>query len=240
MQIAMLMTDSIAKEERANNLSEAALKSPLSEISGIEALKIRKTYRRGAVLFVEGQPAHGLYVLCEGRAKVSIVSADGKSLTFRLARPGELLGINATLRGAPYGATVQTLERCRIDFIPREELLQLLDRDKSAYLGVAQVLSHMLSSVVDHSRLLFLSQSVSEKLARLLVKWCDEHGEWTPEGTRISSGLTHEEMAQMICTSRETVTRLFTQMKRSRIISFSDNAIFVRNRTALELLARAN
>jgi CRP/FNR family transcriptional regulator len=132
---------------------------------------------------------------------------------------------------------VETLERCRIDFIAREDILKLLDRDKRACLNVAHALSGKLREVVEHSRLLFLSHSASEKLARLLVRWCDDHGKRTAQGIRIDSSLTHEEMAQMICTSRETVTRLLGEFKRKDILSLADNAIFIRNRKALESVA---
>jgi CRP/FNR family transcriptional regulator len=176
-------------------------------------------------------------VLCEGRAKVLIVSAEGKTLVLRIAQPGDLLGMNATLSGQPYNATVQTLEACRIDFISRENLLKLLDRDRGACLDVAQELSRKLSGVVDHTRLLFLSQSAPEKVARLLVRWCDELGKRTTLGIRIDSGLTHEEIAQMICVSRETVTRVFSEFRRRRIISLEDHGILVRNREGLESIA---
>jgi CRP/FNR family transcriptional regulator, cyclic AMP receptor protein len=212
--------------------------SPLSEVPGLDKVKISKGYPRGSLIFVEGQLPRGVYVLCEGRAKVSISSAEGKTLVLRIAYPGDLLGISSALTGRPYGATVETLVPSRIDFIARRELLQLLDRDKKASLGVAQILSRKLSGVVDHTRMLVLSRSASEKLARLLVRWCDESGIRTAHGIRINLGLTHEEMAQMICASRETVTRLLADLKRKQIVSLADNAILVRNRQALELAAR--
>ena len=230
----MLNAQNLVHEDGANGPCD----SPISGVRGLDNVKVGKYYPRGSVLFVEGQQPRGVYVLCEGRAKVSIASAEGKTLVLRIAQSGELLGINATLTGQSYGATVETLERCRIDFIPGEALLRLLNRDKKACLRVAQVLSGKLSAVVDHTRLLFLSQSASEKLARLLVRWCDEDGKRTAHGIRISLGLTHEEMAQMICASRETVTRLLADLKRKQIVSLADNAIFIRNRKALELAAR--
>jgi CRP/FNR family transcriptional regulator len=212
--------------------------SPISELRGVDSLRVSKYHPRGSVLFVEGQPPRGVYVLCEGRAKVSIASAEGKTLVLRIAQSGDLLGMNATLTGQPYGATVETLEPCRINFISRGDLLKLLDRDKKAYLGVAQSLGSKLTRLVEHTRLLFLSQSASEKLARLLVRWCDELGKRTPQGIRIASGLTHEEIGQMICASRETVTRVLGELKRKHIVNLVGNAIFVRNRKALESVAR--
>src|SRR5713226_9340179 len=234
----MLSTQSLGDEEGASGFAEGPCNSPISEVRGLDNVKVGKYYPRGSVLFVEGQQARGVYVLCEGRAKVSIASAEGKTLVLRIAQSGDLLGINATLTGQPYGATAETLERCRLDFISRADFLTLLARDKKAYLGVAQYLGNKLSGVVEHTRLLFLSQSASEKLARLLVRWCNELGKRTPQGIRITSGLTHEEMGQMICASRETVTRVLSEFKRKHIVNLAGSAIFVRNRKALESVAR--
>jgi len=211
--------------------------SALSELRGLDEAKVTKYHPRGSVLFVEGQMPRGVYILCEGRAKISITSPEGKTLVLRIAQPGDVLGINSALTGEPHSATVQTLERSRVDFIPLTDLLRLLDRDKRIYAAVAQALSRKLSSVVDHTRLLFLSQSAAEKLARLMVKWCEEGDNGTSHGIRIFNGLTHEEIAQMICTSRETVTRLLGDFKRRHLVSLVGTAIVIRNRKALEALA---
>lgn len=211
--------------------------SALSELCGLDAGKISRYHPRGSVLFVEGQMPRGVYILCSGRAKISIASRAGKTLVLRIAQPGDVLGINAVLTGEPHSATVQTLERCRVDFIPREDLLRLLDHDKRIYAEVAQALSHKLNNVVDHARLLFLSQSAGEKLARLMVRWCDQNGKRTNQGIQLVTGLTHEEIAQMICTSRETVTRLLSDFKRRHLVSLVGTTIFIRNRKALEALA---
>ena len=211
--------------------------SALSQLRGLDAVKLTRYHSRGCVLFVEGQMPRGVYILCEGRAKISIASPEGKTLLLRIAHRGELLGLNAALTGQPHSATVQTLERCRIDFVPRAELLRLLDRDKRVYAEVAHALSRKLNNVVDHARLLFLSQSAAEKLARLMVRWCDQNGKRTNQGIQLASGLTHEEIAQMICTSRETVTRLLNDFKRQHLVSLVGTTIFIRNRKALEALA---
>ena len=234
----MLSARNLGQEESASGFVDGPCDSPISEIRGLDNVKAGKYYPRGSVLFVEGQQPRGVYVLCEGRAKVSIASAEGKTLVLRIAQPGDLLGINATLTGQPYGATAETLERSRIDFVARADLLKLLDRDKKAYLGVAQALGNKLRGVVEHTRLLFLSQSASEKLARLLIRWCNELGKRTPQGIRIISGLTHEEIGQMICASRETVTRVLSEFRRKHIVNLAGNVILVRNRKALESVAR--
>jgi CRP/FNR family cyclic AMP-dependent transcriptional regulator len=235
----MTVANNLDINESANRSTQQdSCDSILSQLRGLAQNKLTTNYRRGSVIFIEGEEPRGVYVLCKGRAKVSIASADGKTLVLRVAQPGELLGMNATLTGLPYGATAKALDDCRMDFIPREQLLRLLERDKRAYAGIAEALSHKLRYVVEHTRLLFLSHSAAEKLARLFLSWCDDGGTRTPQGIRIQSRLTHEEIAQMICSSRETVTRLLSDLQQKRILTAANSSILIRNRKALEALAK--
>lgn len=229
----MTGANNLLVNQGTDNGNQPICDSVLSDLRALAEARSTKEYPRGSVLFVEGEMPRGVYVLCEGRVKISIASAEGRTLVLRVAHPGELLGINATLAGHPYRATVKTLDKCRIDFIPREQFLTLLETDKRAYLGVVHALSNKLSYVVEHTRLLFLSQSSTEKLARLLVNWC-ENGVRIPAGIRIDVRLTHEELAQMICSSRETVTRLLNNLKQRRILDIENNSIVIRNKKALE------
>jgi CRP/FNR family transcriptional regulator len=212
--------------------------SPLHAIHGFERLTSRKLYRRGAVLFGEGQAARGVYVLCAGRAKLSITSAKGKTLIVRIARPGDLLGIHAALTGHSYEATAETLAPCRVDFISRKDLLGLLGRQKSFGLGLAIAVSKDFTEFVEHARTLLLSISAAEKLARLLLAWGDAFGQPTPVGIHLQTLLTHEELGQMIGASRETVTRVLNALKRKQVILAKDGDLWIRNRVALAALAQ--
>lgn len=235
-ETTMLSGNGQKDDEGLNGSEQNPCDSPISKVRGLDKLRVRKYYARGSVLFAEGQPPRGIYVLCEGKVKVSIASSEGKTFVMGIAQPGGLLGLNATVTGQPHLATVQTLERCRMDFISREDLLKALDRDKRSYLSVAQCLSSDLTDLIDHTRLLFLSQSAPEKLARLLLKWCDQSGKRTSQGIRITPGLTHEEIAQTIGTSRETVTRALNMLKRKHILHPENGDLLIRNRAALMAL----
>ena len=212
--------------------------SPLHAIPGFDRLSHRKLYPKGSVIFVEGHGARGVYVLCSGRVKLSITSAEGKALIVRIAQRGDLLGIHATLAGHPYEATAETLAPCRVDFISRKDLLILLEQQKSSGLGLAMAISKDFTEFVEHARVLLLSVSAAEKLARLLLRLGDEFGERTSNGIRLQTLLTHEEIAQMIAASRETVTRALSEFRRKHIISLTDHGILVRNRKGLESVAR--
>lgn len=233
----MLSPKNLGRDEGSSTSAKLPCDSPLRDVRGLDVVKLSKYYPRGSVLFVEGQRPRGVYVLCEGRAKVSISSAEGKTLVLRIALPGDLLGLNSALTGLPHDATVATLENCRIDFVSRADFTKLLDRSKIARVSLSEALSRQLSEVIERARSLLLSQSAAEKLARLLLKWCDELGKPTPQGIRLNHGLTQEEIAQMICSSRETVSRLLTELKLKQIVRLNGTGIYVRNRVALELVA---
>ncbi len=211
----------------------------LQLLLGCEDVRLTRIYPRATVLFAEGQPADGVYLLRSGRVKSSISSAAGKTVILRVEQAVALLGVNSVVKDLPHDVTVETIERCRIDFIPRPDFMRLLDKTDPALIGVAHALGNELSDALEHVRSLLLSRSAAEKLARLLLKWCDEQGELGPEGVRVNPGLTHEEIAQMICTSRETVTRLFAELRRKHIVNFADSAMHVRNRKALAHWYRA-
>ena len=205
---------------------------------GFEDLRLSTIYPRGTVVFAQGQPAERLCLLRTGRAKVSLSSSEGKTAILRVAQPGALLGVNSVLQNVPYDVSVETLEQSRIDFVSRSEFVRFFEKSEATRVGVAQILAGELSDTVERMRSLLLSQSAAEKLAILLLKWCEEQGEAVPEGTRLNPGLTHEEIAQMICTSRETVTRLFAELRRKQIVRFTNSTTLVCDRKALEASVR--
>jgi CRP/FNR family cyclic AMP-dependent transcriptional regulator len=211
--------------------------SPLHAIPGFDRVSERKIFAKGSVLFVEDHPARGVHVVCAGRVKLSMNSADGRKLIIRIAKPGDLLGVHASLTGHSYEATAETLSTCRIDFLSRKDLLGLLDRQKSFGLSLAVAISKQFTEFVDHARDLLLSGSAAEKLARLLLRWADEFGERTTKGIRLQTLLTHEEVGQMIGASRETVTRTLNMLKRRHIIRATNGDLLIRNRGALAELA---
>ena len=212
--------------------------SPLRAIPGIDRVSRSRIYSRGAVVFHEGNIARGVYVLSSGRAKVSISSADGKKLIIRIARPGDVLGLYAGLTGRPFEATAEMVEGGRIDFISRTDLLNLMGRQQSFSSDLVEMFSRQFSEFVDNTRMLLLSQSALQKLARLIVRWGRDFGERTGEGIRVQILLTQEEIAQIIGASRETVTRLFSTLKRDKIIRVKRDALWIRDSEALASLAQ--
>lgn len=194
------------------------------------------TYPGSAVLFVEGQMPRGCLVLCSGRVKLSTTSREGKVLILKVAQPGETLGLSAVISRSPYEVTAETVGPCQVNYIDAESLLRLLEKHGELGLRAAQALSREFQSAYRDLHELVLSRSSAGKLARLLLSWPGHTG-GTGSEIRLRSSLTHEEIAQMIGSSRETVTRLLSELKKKELIRLEGSTLVIRNRTALEALA---
>jgi CRP/FNR family transcriptional regulator len=196
------------------------------------------TYPGAAILFVEGQTPRGIQVLCSGKVKLSATSRDGKVLILKMAEPGEALGLSAVISGTPYEVTAETVGPCQVNFIDRPALMKLLDKYGELGLHSAQALSREFQSAYRDIHELVLARSSAGKLARLLLSWSGGNEmDMAGREIRIRSSMTHEEIAQMIGSSRETVTRLLSELKKKELIRLEGSTLVIRNRTALEALA---
>jgi CRP/FNR family transcriptional regulator len=211
---------------------------PKDSIEDLEKVKYASGYPQGAVLFVEGQSARGVYIVCNGRVKLSTTSRDGKTLILRIAQAGEVLGLHATISGKPYELTAETLQPSQLDFVKRDDFLSFLQHHADACLSAAEHLSQNCQSAYEMIRSLGLSHSVSEKLARLLLEWATG-GDETKDGIRIKVSLTHEEIAQLIGTSRETVTRVLGEFREKELAQLRGSTLLIRNKAGLERLVGA-
>ncbi len=213
------------------NLSKSALQ-------GLDALSSTASYPKGAVLFVQGQNPRGVFVLCHGRVKMTASSSEGKSIILRIAGAGELIGLPGTLSGRPYEVTAEAFEPIQASFIPRVPFLQFLREHGDAALSVAQILTEIYQATYREVRYLGLSGSAEGKLARFILDFTEKSAP-TNGQTSTTLTLTHEEIAEMIGTSRETVSRLFATFKRKKLIEVRGATLIVGNKINLEKLAEA-
>ena len=153
-----------------------------------------------------------------------------------MAGPGEMLGLSAVIAGTEYELTAETAMPCQVNFVPREPLLDLLARYGEAGLRSAQALSREFQSAYRDIHDLILARSSAGKLAKLLLSWTPPSANNNTKEIRVSSGLTHEEMAQMIGASRETVTRLLSDLRKKQLIRLEGSTLVIRNRMALEAM----
>ena len=207
--------------------------------SGFRRSPHRPRIRKGATLFVEGQPARGVFILCAGHVKLSTSSADGRTLILRISEPGDLLGLPATISGRPYEVTADVIEPTQANFISRADFLNFLREHGEAALRVAQELSETYQTAFAEMRTIGLSHSAREKLARFLLDWSAHHP--SDNGAiRFNLTLTHEEIAQMIGASRETVTRLFADFKKRNLLQIKGSSVTIKDKLGIERLLQEN
>ena len=208
------------------NLSEASVKA-------LATITSAAFYPKGATLFLEGQPARGVFIVCSGRVKLSTSSVDGRTLILRISEPGELLGLSATVTGTPYELTADVIEPSQLNFISRNDFLAFLNESTEAALRVAQQLGENYHAAIAEMRTIGLSHSAAEKLARFLLEWAanfpKENGK-----VRLKLTLTHQEIGQMIGMSRETVTRLLADFRKKKLVQVTGTTLVIQNRAALE------
>ena len=229
---------SACASEVNRNLSYKANGAPfLSELSSaalqdLNAVRFSSTYPKNAMIFMEKQPNRGIFIICEGEMKLSISSSEGKTLILRIAKPGDVVGLMAALSGSPYEVTAEALRPCQVAFVRRDDFLRLLSRHPEMNEAVVRQLGAQYQTACEQIRTLGLSGSVTERLGRLLLDWSASPN--AKLDSRITLPLTHEEIAEFIGTTRESVTRALGAFKTRQLIILRGSSLMIPDRAALE------
>jgi CRP/FNR family cyclic AMP-dependent transcriptional regulator len=212
---------------------------PREALVKLQNIKATSVYPKGALLCLEGQPPRGVFVLCTGRAKLTTTSAEGKSIILRIAEPGEVLGLTAVVSNTPYEATIETLEPSQANFISQVDFVQFVQEHPDVGMKVAKQLTHNCKCAYGEIRSIGLSNSVPEKIAKLVLKWSEHPLEFPKRQSAeiaIRVTLTQEEIAQFVGTSRETVSRVLSEFRRKGWLRIKGATWTILNKHALEHL----
>ena len=206
-----------------------------SDLASFEAIKVTKAYPKGTMLFVEGQPAEGVYMLCQGKVKLSTCSHDGKIIILEIAEPGNILGLSAAIIGADHETTAEALELCQVNYVKTSDLLRFMQSKPEAGLNAVRQLSRNYQTAYRQICALGLSDSVSDKLAKLFLGWSSNgNGAENGDAIHIKNFFTHEEMAEMIGASRETVTRALKFFRENDLITLRGSDLIIHDRHRLK------
>ena len=233
-----MATQTVTQTQKLDPVDKTLCDLPPIVADALEQDALTTSYPTGAVLFAEGQAPRGVFIVRRGRVKLSVCGSDGRTLILRIVDPGCPLGVAAVVSGRQYEATAETQEPSDISFLRNTDLLRLMRLHGEFALWVTQHISQDYASTCREIRDLILSDSASEKLARLLMGWLDQNTK-ARNPSQMKLDLTHEEIGQMIGSSRETVSRLFAGFKKQRIIQQTGSTLVIPNRVALESLISA-
>jgi CRP/FNR family transcriptional regulator len=164
-------------------------------------------------------------------------SSEGKTIITKISDAGDVLGLNATISDRAYEVSAEMIEAGQANFIAREALLQFLREYGEVALRVAEQLSRNYYTAYQGIRTLGLSSSPSERLAKLLLEWSNTAA--NGDSLQVKVTLTHEEIGEMIGTTRETVTRLFSEFKRRQLLQLTGANLVIRNKAALEKMVNS-
>ncbi len=206
---------------------------PVSALKKLNEIKSTAIYPKSTTLFIEGQQPRGVFVLCAGKAKLFTSSSEGKTIITKISEAGDVLGLNATISNRPYEVTAEMMEPGQANFIARDALLQFLREYGEVALRVAEQLSRNYYAAYEEVRTLGLTSSPSEKFAKLLLSWSPNVGN-ANEPAHLTLTLTHEEIGEMIGTTRETVSRLFSDFRKKQLLQLKGSTLIIRNKLALE------
>ncbi len=184
---------------------------------------------QGRVLYSEGQPADGIFILCNGRAKVSIASGHGSIMILKIAQAGEALGLAAILSNHPHQDTAQLLDGCQVKFISKQQLKPYLFGHASMALKTALQISTDHNSARKQIRRLGFSMSGTQKLALLLIEWAKNASSKRTRESTFTVPYTHEEIAHMIGSTRETVTRMLMKFRARNVIEIQSKTFVVKD-----------
>jgi CRP/FNR family transcriptional regulator, cyclic AMP receptor protein len=210
---------------------------PAGVLQKLDGIKSTAVYPKSAMLFIEGQQPRGVFVLCAGKVKLSTSSREGKTIITKLSHSGDVLGLNATVSNRPYEVTAEMVEPGQANFIARDAFLQFLREHGEVAVRVAEQLSRNYYTAYEEIRTLGLTTSPAEKFAKLLLSWSEESKD-PAKPAEVRMTLTHEEIAEMIGTTRETVSRLFSEFKKKQLLQVN-GATLTLNKSALEKILQS-
>lgn len=221
----------VRREGMFCNLSAETLKD-------LNAVKQSFAYPPGAFLFFENEPSRGVYLLCSGQIKLSVSSGTGRTLILKINNPGDIIGLASTLEGIPYEATAEVLQSSSISFLRKDDFLRLYNTHADLNRAAIRQSNLQYGAACEQLRTVALCSSAPQKLARLLLTWPDKSKE-TEEGIKIHLPLTHEQMAECVGSTRETITRTLSDFKNRGLIFLKGTTVLIPNRAALEAISGA-
>jgi len=205
-------------------------------VAAFEAIKITIPYYAGALLFAEGDEARGVYVLCQGRVKLTVGSGD-RTLVVSICHPGQVLGLPSCVSGTAYQFTAEVMEPCQVNFARREDFLRFLDTHPDASIRAAQRVSENLHDVMDLVHSMGLAQSATERMARFFLLLVSGVETLDPE-TRVDLAVTQRELAQTIGATRETACRVLGNFKKRNVVTLEGSTLIIQDKAALRAMAR--
>lgn len=223
----------------ASQLKKTFIFSDFSEDELEAAVRLfhKKTYKKGVVIFHEGQPGVAFYLITSGRIKIFKLSEDGRELIFGIFGDGAIFGDVPVFDGGVYPAGAATLVDTEVVYMSREDFERLITEYPRISLKVVRVLGKRLRQA--HGFVMDIAmKSVPQRLSALLLRLAEEYGREEDGATVIDLPLTRQELAELMGVTRETATRELSKFSRAGTIKLEGKKIYLVDRSKLRLWAK--
>lgn len=181
-------------------------------LTSLANLLVERSFPRGETIFFEDDPGEALFIVQSGDVKIYRIAEDGREKTLALLGPGEFFGEMALVDGGPRSAIAQALSKTVLYVLHRSDFHKLIASNPSMSLGIIKVLSHRLrqtnAQIMD-----IIFRDVRGRIAQTLLTLSRERGVSVPGGRKIDMKLTHQELANLVGTARETVSRVLAELQ---------------------------
>lgn len=216
------MIDKIDFLKKISYFSEASKE----ELQAIADIMVERQYRRNMILFMEGELGEAIHFVMEGKVKIYKTSEDGREHILYIAVPGDIFAEVILFNEVNYPATAEVIEDGRIAFIHNADLEQVLINHPSMAVAIIKVLNKRLMTAQSQVKSLAL-QNTHSRTAEMLLRLANDLGRQTPEGIELDLNISRQELANMVGTTRETVTRILTSFKKYKLLEMDRNFILI-------------
>lgn len=213
-------------------LLEGVEQERLQELAA--AVEIREIPRR-QVIYLPGDPGDRVFFINGGRVKCSKVTRDGKELTLAYRGAGQLFGELCIIDGTPREEMAEAMKNAIITEVPRELFAELLQSDNRLCFSFACIVGdrrRQIETKLEH----LVFRDVQAKLAALLLELGEEYGVESEDGLQIGLKITHQEMANLIGSTRETISLTLAQFKKKTLLDLNGRTVVIKNQEGLEAM----
>jgi len=207
------------------------------EMKQIEKIISTSKYKKGNILFFEGEPGEGVFFIKKGKIKIYKSDEDGREYILRIFGVGDMFAEAVLLEGGPYPATAEAVEDSEIGMIKNEDLENLLLKNNRLMVKMLKVLTHRLREAQEKLKNMVFKDTY-DRTSCMLHSISVEYGQRTSRGIEFKLPITRQELASLVGTSRETVTRVMSDLKREGIIDLDRQNIVVLNEQRLMRCSR--
>ncbi len=185
-----------------------------------------RTFHENEVIFEKGTPGNEMFAILNGRVKISSFSEEGKEMIFAILESGNFFGETALLDGESRSATCTAIEGCQMVVIERDSFTSYVEKHPPVAIHLLRLLSQRIRKLDEQMEEISFFQ-MPARLARKLLALANEHGDVVGSKTEIAMNISQNELANMVCVSRESVNRQLSQWVKDGLISLSPRLIVI-------------